>query len=469
MKTQVTYFLPRTMVRLQAHLVTVTDTLASPDVSSDPSDPAPASIGPTSTTRVDDWTAEVLTAADPACPRTVVLATSPLFDYGIKLSLTEDGRLTSASVDTTGQVGRVLASAAGLAVTLASAGSCAFSPRSGGILGDEDAATATPADRTDPYAQHRPQDAHRLAALTAQHIAAQQALHEARDLAIAGTTDDSTWRDYQRLRRVADDVSTELDRAKALRDAWRRGTTTTVESVEVLTVSPADLPLLTRTGDAFVLTAASGAAASAAWRFYTRTGHVLAVVAPDTTLALPADIPTPASPQRDVTPGARLHLRRPRPLELATVHRDGDAVVVTEVQRVLVMDAACEELVLPIRRSWLAKRRTSIDVSALGALVGVQWGGDSAAAGAASALSDAQAGALAALSSADKARAALGSLAAADETDALAHLKRSVALDEQRLLAEGQAATAADHARLERLKLELALAETEAKLAAARR
>ena len=77
-------------------------------------------------------------------------------------------------------------------------------------------------------------------------------------------------------------------------------------------------------------------------------------------------------------------------------------------------------------------------------------------------------GAAAALESAEKTRTMLTGLAAAGEEDELARLKRETALTEQRLLAAGRAATAADFVRLEWLRQQVAIAEAEAKLGAIR-
>ena len=134
----------------------------------------------------------------------------------------------------------------------------------------------------------------------------------------------------------------------------------------------------------------------------------------------------------------------------------------------MIMDAGCAEVQVPLRKSWLARRKTVVELSPLGALTGVELGGEAAGVAVAAGVSGMGTGAAAALESAEKTRTMLAALAAAGEEDELARLKRETAFTEQRLLASGRAATAADFVRLEWLRQQVAIAEAEAKLGAIR-
>ena len=47
----------------------------------------------------------------------------------------------------------------------------------------------------------------------------------------------------------------------------------------------------------------------------------------------------------------------------------------TGERRELIMDAGCAEVQVPLRKSWLARRKTVVELSPLGALTGVELGG----------------------------------------------------------------------------------------------
>lgn len=206
------------------------------------------------------------------------------------------------------------------------------------------------------------------------------------------------------------------------------------------------------------LTWGTGDQAESVQQFFDRTEHVLA----RKTAGIPQGSPTtPTEPNGD----ASLRVRRPRSVGLACVRRDkSGALWLIDDRRELIMDSECDELRVPVRKSWFARRKTAVELSTLGALTGLELGGSSSAAAAGAALTGAASSTTAALESAQKARASLTTLAAADAEDELARLKRETAISEQRLLAAGQAATASDFARLEWLKQQVAIAEARAKL-----
>lgn len=459
-KTELTYFLPVTRVCLRATMTRFVDVL-EPEKN---------------TTQASGWSAELVTVADPTEPRSLVVESGLLRDYGLKLALTEDGRLTSAGVELTGQVGTLLASAAGLATSIAAAMVFRFpalvpttppvvtkggSGRPAGI----DDTTRELSAVEERYLAERRGEAEHLSAAQLEHREALTALGEARrrylEVGEVGRTD--AWDHYRRTVRLLADVSEELARAKLLFDAWRHSHQLSSEYLETVTVPVAALPLVARSSAGQLeLSWGAGDQAEEVRGFFEHTGYVLARTTLQEWLALSATT-GPAGGN------ASLWVRRPRPVGLASLHRDGDQVLwLTGERRELIMDAGCAEVQVPLRKSWLARRKTVVELSPLGALTGVELGGEAAGVAVAAGVSGMGTGAVAALESAEKTRTMLAGLAAAGEEDELARLKRETALTEQRLLAAGRAATAADFVRLEWLRQQVAIAEAEAKLGAIR-
>lgn len=454
MRTELTYYLPLTQARLRATMLHLTDDL----------EPAK------NTTEVSSWSADLLTVADTTQARTLAVESGLLRDYGLKLTLAEDGRLASASLESTGQLGTVLASAAGLATSIAAATVFhlpiptpvpAVPPvvtKGGQPTTDNPPPALSPVEER--YLNERPDDAQQLAALQGEYAMTRAKVTEARSsyLQASDARRVDAWNHYRRATRLMADVSEELTRAKALFDAWRRSKQTTTESVDAVTVPVSALPEVTMAQDGTItLTWGTGDQAESVQQFFDRTEHVLA-----RKTGIPQGSPTtPTEPNGD----ASLRVRRPRSVGLACVRRDkSGALWLIDDRRELIMDSECDELRVPVRKSWFARRKTAVELSTLGALTGLELGGSSSAAAAGAALTGAASSTTAALESAQKARASLTTLAAADAEDELARLKRETAISEQRLLAAGQAATASDFARLEWLKQQVAIAEARAKL-----
>ncbi|MFT3877346.1 MAG: hypothetical protein QM708_13135 [Propioniciclava sp.] len=455
MRTELTFFLPVTRVRLSAAMIQLTDEL----------EPG------RNITEVAAWSAELVTVADTSQPRTIAVESGILRDYGLKLSLTDDGRLASASVESTGQVGTVLASAAGLATSVAAAVMfrlpmplVAPSPPPVVTKGVSRAPADTGATRTvsaaeQRYAAEHPAEAKRLADLQDEHATVQSRLSETRRqyLAVDATGRSEAWTHYRRIVRLVADVAEELTRAKALFDAWRHSHQNRTDYVEAVTVEVSALPVVSvaNNGGLTLTWTPDGAEVQ---QFFERTKHVLARVNEE-------EWPGPSADPGEPSTGAALRVRRPRLVGLATVHQDDKGELwMTGERRELIMDAACIEVNLPLRKSWLARRKTAVELSPLGALTGVELGGEATGAATARSIAGAGATAVAALESAQRTRTTLSGLVAAGEEDELARLRREAAIAEQRLLAAGLAATASDFARLEWLKQQVAIADAEAKL-----
>lgn len=464
-QTQVSYYLPMTKVRLRCTVTTTHDTILDRE-----------------STAMSGWSAELVTVADPAAPRSLVLDSGTWRDYALTLGLTPDGRLTQAGVESTGQAGKVLAGAATLAVAAiamaagqpqlaagvaAGARDSLFANRPPVVDWEELLGNFTEVERAavDPvevaYVKAHPAASSRLAALTAERADTQGAVDDARKAYLAAAGSPDRWaaqQGYQASRSVLADVEGELDKAKAHFEAWRKSTFTESATVRDLLVPLGALPRF----DGDELTFDEGDDGEAVRELFAAAGRVLAVTA-----APRPPVSTEVSAVETVlrTATAALHVRRPRMVELVTVTgKDAAAVCVTAVTRELVMDAACEESHLAVRKSWFAKRRTDIQLSEQGALTGLEFNGESSLAAATGAAAEAATSAPAQLESAAKGRAALASLASAPQEAELARLKRQVAIAEQRLLAAGQAATTADYAELQRSKQDAEIAELKVKL-----
>lgn len=467
MRTELEYYLPVTQARLRATMLHLTDDL----------EPANNAV------EASSWSADLVTAADRSQARTLAVKSGFLRDYGVKLALSEDGRLASASVESTGQLGIVLASAAGLATSIASATLFhlpipMLEPSVPTVVtkGHPPTTDSSPPRVLSPAEKHyqdeRPDDARHLAALQSEFAVVRATLTEARSgyLQSLGASRADAWSHYRRATRLFADVSVELTRAKALFDAWRRSKQTTIEYVEAVTVSISELPEVTIATDGTIMMAwATGVEAQRVRQFFDRTKHVLARETTDTApfstgSSTQSGIRTPPVPPNG---DASLRVRCPRSVRFACIRRDANGRLwLIDDRREVIMDGACEEVRVPLRKSWFARRKVAVELSALGALTGLELGGTSGAAAVGTALDGVASSTVAALEAAQKARAAITSLAAADSEDELAGLKRETAITEQRLLAAGQAATASDFARLEWLKQQVAITEAQTKLGA---
>lgn len=455
MKIELPYFLPVTQVCLRATMIQLVDAI-EPERNA---------------TETSSWSAELATVADYAEERTVVVSNGLLRDYGIRLDLTDDGRLTSAGVESVGQLGSVLTSAAGLATSIAAAVVFSFPAATpavpsviskGGSVRPTGTGTAPgPSPVEARYFQERPGEAAHLVSLRSTHaeVLAQLAAARCRymDADAAGRAE--AWTHYRRTATLLADVSKDLERAKALFDAWRHMHQKFTEYVEAVSVAVSALPMMDRTtGRKLELRWGTDEESAAVRRFFETTGRVLART---TATERPVSAQTVADTRRH----ASLRMRRPRPVEFASVFQDKDqGLWLTEARRELIVDANCSEVRLPLRKSWFARRKTVVDMSPLGALTSVELDGNATGAAAAAGLSGIEFGALASLFSSLKTARALPEIAPVDEASELARLKREIALTERRLLGAGKAAPQADFARLKQLKQQAASVDAQAHL-----
>lgn len=444
----VDYFLPVTMAQLTCRVVTTTDTILE-----------------TSSRETLDWVAQFITQADRTAPRRLTLRSGAVFDYSMSLTLTEDGRLTSADVESTGQAGKVLSAA----VTLASvAAAVAGAPvpvittaTVGTILGAGDSLRniigfrgdgdlqwdADPVDER--YRQDHPDEARRLKHLLETIDALRATINDLRD---PNTTESSNTyqvaQRYELLTKMLSDAKAELAEAEAAKAAWRAGTFKAKTEVFDLVVPISSLPTLSHGTLSFPAVPEHASLEA----LYEQAGTIVAIPGDPTGAALAIAADNPISyPSAD-----SIHVRQPRQVELVTVVKDGGLPRVTEHHRELMVDDASRELTVQTRRSLWGKRKLNLKLTELGALSELTLNGESSAAAAVGA----------ATGSIDAAKTALGNVAAAQSSAtslqaaiALSRLQHQLTEAKIRLFQLGPRATKADKdgvARLEALVKELA-------------
>jgi len=130
-----------------------------------------------------------------------------------------------------------------------------------------------------------------------------------------------------------------------------------------------------------------------------------------------------------------------------------------------VVDTASALRFVEFRRSWWARRKSAIDFAADGTVSKIAVGASSSVAAAATALAAAPQGYSDALTTVKTIVTTNADLADQADKERLDDLKRTVEERESELKGEGLNATAGDYARLERLKQQVAIAEQQEKLA----
>ena len=179
--TKIDYFLPITRVHLTASVSTVTDTIlrrSEPGITT-------------------SYAFSLVTVADPDRPRTLKVESGLLQDYSFDLKMTEDGRLTSTDVESTGRATLVLATGAAavaagaalvagqlpLAAALA-AGAVKTGEQALSLDEEDDQTAAPPGVDTEvwaAYKQAHPGPAQRTTRLLALCAATESDLDDARD------------------------------------------------------------------------------------------------------------------------------------------------------------------------------------------------------------------------------------------------------------------------------------------------
>lgn len=473
-ETTVDYRLPVTKVRLQATVTETVDTIVT--------EKAPDGTLRQATARTAERSFTLVTVADPEPCLQVKVESGLMRDYAFEVGLTDDGRLTSTSIETTGHLGQVLtagATLAGTALALATGnvplaallGAAGANAAVEGPLGggDEDV-EEEPEDESElpspeqqvwqAYVAAFPEQANRQTELTEEQQTLVGALDTARRrlrLAVPDPAKMKTEREaVATLARLKADNERELDRANQLFAAWRAGTLKETKVVYDELVDLASLP----TWYAGALTFGTDAEGKRVETFFETALGVAAVVSENgTATSAPDTVTTPPTVKTD-----RFYYRKPRRVQIAHAVGTAQKSALTSSERVLVMDRAAELVDVPIRKSLSGKRSTGVSMSELGAITKITYGGTASADAGLQALAGVPAAFGGALDTVSKARTTLDGLRNAPQERELDSLKRAVALEEERLKLAGQSATAADYAELARLKQDAEIAELRSKL-----
>lgn len=156
----------------------------------------------------------------------------------------------------------------------------------------------------------------------------------------------------------------------------------------------------------------------------------------------------------------KVRVRTPRRAIVSIYQKDGNGKAVLTERRVeLVMDSRCPVEEIKLRKSWWAKRSTGLAFGATGALTGYDYGSTSSAASfveSVGALPEQVGGSLEQVRKIDD---ALESLRSTGIDHRLARLKKELEIKQHELTQVGLAATEKRHAELERLNQEVAFAE----------
>lgn len=352
-----------------------------------------------------------------------------------------DGRLTSASAESTGQAGTVLSSAA----TLAGTALGLRAGRAGVALG----APADPVE--DLYLKEHPDVLGRrlrVLELLAKTRAAQLALAD--DLPDDAATSRARW---DLLEQIHQSLRADLAVLDAHLAAWRDSTIHTVdESFEfAVPLAQVEIP------DGEPSNEKSPTAPTTLAELWNR--HGIGVTASWAEERRAAVKPAPKENQ--------LVTRTPDLLTLSVVKWTQGERVVTSTSRHLVMDEKSALVYHTLEKSLFGRRSVGLTFDADGALTGLTMEGSAALAEAVSAAGRLPAAVVAGLGSANSGVSGLATARRAALEAELAQVKQEVELEQQRITQAGLHATATDAARLERLKQRRSLLETEAALAKA--
>jgi len=441
------YFLPTSRFRVSSSVTTTWDTI----------------LEPTGVGRRVPETTVALEIGPSERSRTLKVPAGWFRNAGASFSLTDEGLLVSSAVESSGQLGKVLIGAVGVAATVAGA---MVSPA--GALGaaagalyiaksaeDGEKAPEDPPEKreADAFEAQHPQAAALRGRLT---TAIASLENEAIGLAekIANPPEGESATDlYRRLRKTqaaSQILQAKLDRVNDLFKTWRATTihTSTTQYERLLTLAEVR-KAQAEVDDAGQLQFAADAPqrVKSAWR--------------DFGMALAVDEVLPETEPGEGAPGeAEILVRKPRMVTVNLYEKGaGDKAVLKESKPHLVMDSHCEVTKVELRESVWAKRSVTVGFSDLGALKSYAYQADSTAAAIAETASALPGTATASLENVLKAREALGSLESSDVKQELAKVKAEVELKQQELAREGLKATSADYATLERLKQRAATLE----------
>ena len=407
-------------------------------------------------------TAQLGIAADTKGPLSLDLDPDLLADSAAKFQLTEDGRLTGATMSVTGQGTAIVSGLVGVVGTVvgvavrAATGAAVMNVTEGA----KGATVPTSAELIEAaYARDRKADADRRKAAMATLGDLRVALHTA--LAQLATDRPreaaATGRRVARLAAAISVAESDVDRENAAMKVWRDSTIKTTAVAYTIDVTLDELrasDIVVRDGKMFVPSprddhqAAAQAKVSDGWD---KLG-CLVVVKDDPSYE--HHEPTVIG-RRD---SKHVVVRDPRPATLQFYERsDTDAATLVREEPALVVDGTSHEQWIAADRAVFGKHARGLTFTSDGLLTGVDHGTSSELAGAAGALSAMPGGFATALETVGKLSGTLESLRSAGSEAALQQVKRRVDTRTQELALEGLEKTSKDYAELELLKQQAAM------------
>lgn len=387
--------------------------------------------------------------------KTLAAHTGVLFNTKVELSLTDDGRLKSTSVDSGGELGKVVLGVAGLAATavgLVSPGKHAVLPMRAMLDGkalhveEEELKEETPEEKIERAFREANGE---IANLRDRYVTLiTEVSGEIAEIAeqLAKTDDAAERRALLGRLRYLNDLlpvlRAELDKLNEIFRAWRASTIKTRQEAHQLIV---DLDAI-RNAEVEVDNGevSFGREASEQVRSAWFDLGVAVVVAPG--CASNSSFAEAARHENAVL------VRAPRWATMNVYEKVRGRAVLRESKPHLVMDSYCETKLVKLRKSVWAKRSVAIGFSDLGAMTSYKHQADSSAAAAFSTLDSLPGTVSGSLEEAAKIRKQVSAFQSTGLEEELARVKQEVELKEKELTRAGLAATENDRAKLERLK-----------------
>jgi hypothetical protein len=363
-------------------------------------------------------------------------------DTSVALALTDDGRLQSANVTSTGEIGKVVLGVAGFAVHAVAL----FAAPVAALGAFEDGVSSPEKQVADAYRQAWGEVAEQRDVFVGLITDGLKAIGEEGRKLLSPQGYSERAETLARLRLLEQQLPawrSELDRLNAHYAAWRAGTIVerTEEHEAVITLDTLRGSGVTVAPDGAVSfnDEKAGAEARSHWDRFGLT----------VTMDPEGEAGTIDDPQED----NRVVYLVPRVATLSVYARgtDGKAELQRTVEQ-LVVDSACEARTITFDKSWLAERKTDLTFSSLGALTGISRETKASAASLAETLGSVPATVAGAVENAQKLRTAWVGLRGAGLSEELDRAKKEVELHQQKQTAAGLAATDTDYAELERLK-----------------
>jgi hypothetical protein len=419
------------------------------------------------------------------------IAAGPMKNTNTSLAFTDDGRLTSASSETSGAAASLVKGVvtAGAAVAgFLVAGGPGAAVAAGGIRAATESLDLLalrmrpltdgpePAEREpqkDPvlaaYEAEHPQEGLLLELATRQLADAERQLLTALEAAVSGEPTRELLAKVRRHQEVLRLTREEFARLRRHFDVWRASKVTSrterFERVLLLDDVWGWAPEL-KNGQLDW----KGAAPDLAKQLWEEVGLLptaseIAGVAPASVAPVGGtpveETPDPAA-RKQPTRFEGVVVRRPRRVQVTLYRRTADRdwgaeLVSSEVHD--VVDGRSTTVEVPFRSSWWSKRRSAIELSESGTLATFEHTTTASAQAIGETLGELPASVLAGLEQAGKLRDQVASLQDKDREHELARLQRQVAIKQEQLELAGLTATEADFAELKRLEQQVTLLE----------